>query len=120
MVACSRKGAPKHVADGRSRWYSRPRENPSLFQGNGHDILGREELEFLMTRAESRGANEDRHRSRSTGRAIIPLDAKIPYDIQQGGCRPACSERLGRRRSLTAPLGHRLEPYGSTSPRLIA
>jgi hypothetical protein len=117
MAACSRKGAPKHVADGRSRWYSRPRENPSLFQGNGHDILGREQLEFLMTRAESRRANEDRHRPGSTDRAVIPLDAKISYEIQQSGFWRACGERLSGRRFLIAPLGH-FEPF--TAPRVRA
>jgi hypothetical protein len=74
---CSREGTPKQVADCRSGWYLRPRENPPLLQENGHDIVDSEELEFLMTGPEAPGANEDRHRSGSTKRAVIPLDAKI-------------------------------------------
>jgi hypothetical protein len=112
--------ALKHVADRCSGGYLRPRKDALLLQEDGHDIIGREELESLMTSPESRCPNEDRHRPGSTGEAVIPLDAKVAYDIQQGGCRRTCGERFGRRRSLIAPLGHRSERYGSTSPRLIA
>jgi len=76
------RGRSEVSPDHRAGWYWRPRENPSLFQENGHNIVSREELEFLMTRPESRCPNEDRHRSGGTYRAIIPLDAKISYDIQ--------------------------------------
>jgi hypothetical protein len=113
---CSREGGPKQTSERRSGWYSRARKDALLLQGNSHDIIGREELELLMTRSESRGANEDRHRSRSTGRAVIPLDAKVSYDIQQSRCRRASAQSIRGRRSLTAPLGHRLSLTAPQAP----
>jgi hypothetical protein len=81
----------------RRGWHSRPRNYALLLQGNGHDIIGREELELLMTRSKSRRVDEDRHPPSRADRAVIPLDAKISYHIQQAavGVRAANTSGVG-------------------------
>jgi hypothetical protein len=46
-TARSYEGSPKHAADS-GGWYPHSRENQALLQENGDDIVGCEELEFLM------------------------------------------------------------------------